>query len=333
MGEEIKEKLLKLVNDPVPTSGSKVTIVGVGQVGMACAFSILTQHVASEIALVDVAQDKLTGEMMDLQHGLTFLSNVRVQASTDYSITAGSKICILTAGARQIEGESRLDLVQRNVNIFKCIIPKLIEYSPDTILIVVSNPVDVLTYAAWKLSGLPKYKVIGSGTNLDSSRFRFLMSEKLNIAPSSCHGWIIGEHGDSSVPVWSGVNVAGVRLADLNSDIGMENDPEDWIRIHKEVVESAYNIIKLKGYTSWAIGISVSVLCNAILKNQHCVYAVSTYVKGYHGIEQDVFLSLPCVLGENGVNSVVLQNLSKQERIQLQRSASTLGSVQEGVAW
>lgn len=194
----LNEALLHKVTDPSDTPVNKVTIVGVGQVGMACAFSVLAQNVTTEIALVDVCADKVMGEMLDLQHGSAFVKNARIHASTDLAVTAGSRLCIVSAGVRQRIGESRLDLVQRNADIFKSIIPKLVEYSPDTILLIVSNPVDILTYVAWKLSGLPKHRVIGSGTNLDSSRFRFLMSQRLNVAPTSCHGWIIGEHGDSS---------------------------------------------------------------------------------------------------------------------------------------
>lgn len=142
--------------------------------------------------------EKLQGEMLDLQHGSTFMKNAKINASTDYAVTAGSRICIVTAGARQREGESRLDLVQRNTDIMKHLIPQLVKYSPNTIILMVSNPVDILTYVAWKLSGLPRNRVIGSGTNLDSSRFRVYLSQKLGVAPTSCHGWIIGEHGDSS---------------------------------------------------------------------------------------------------------------------------------------
>ena len=156
------------------------------------------QNIASEICLTDVVADKLKGEMMDLQHGLAFTKHCHVNASTDYAATAGSKVCVITAGCRQREGESRLSLVQRNVEIFKGIVPQLVKHSPETIILVVSNPVDLLTYVTWKLSGLPRERVFGSGTNLDSARFRFLMSQRLNIAPSNCHGWIIGEHGDSS---------------------------------------------------------------------------------------------------------------------------------------
>lgn len=325
---DIKGSLLCSVTEPVTSSGNKVTIVGVGQVGMACAFSILSQNVSSEIALVDCMADKLQGEMLDLQHGSAFIKMSKVSASTDYAITAGSKICIVTAGARQREGETRLDLVQRNTDIFKGIIPQLVNYSPNCILLIVSNPVDILTYVAWKLSGLPKHRVIGSGTNLDSSRFRFLMSQKLGLATSSCHGWIIGEHGDSSVPVWSGVNVAGVRLRELNPTLGTCDDPEHWNELHRQVVESAYEVIKLKGYTSWAIGLSVSSLANAIIRNVGSVHAVSTHVKGLHSIEDEVFLSLPCALGENGVRDLVKQQLTEHELAKLHDSAYLMAKVQ-----
>ncbi|CAL7935479.1 unnamed protein product [Xylocopa violacea] len=325
----LTNKLLNTVMEPVSTGRNKVTVVGVGQVGMACAFSILTNGVSSELVLVDVMADKLKGEMLDLQHGSAFLKNAKINASTDYSATANSSLCVVTAGARQREGETRLDLVQRNTDIFKGIIPQLVKYSPETILLIVSNPVDILTYVAWKLSGLPKNRVLGSGTNLDSARFRFLLSQKLNVAPTSCHGWIIGEHGDTSVPVWSGVNVAGVRLRDLNENVGTDKDTEHWGDLHKQVVDSAYEVIKLKGYTSWAIGLSVANLASAILRNSNQVHAVSTLVTGYHGIDKDVFLSLPCTLGESGVNCIVQQKLTDDETGLLQKSANMMHDVQK----
>lgn len=260
-------------------------------------------------------EDKLKGEMLDLQHGALFLNNPKINASTgrlkeivqdiyfirfffvDYSISAGSRLCIVTAGVRQREGETRLDLVQRNTDVLKNIIPKLVQYSPNTILLIVSNPVDILTYVAWKLSGLPKHRVIGSGTNLDSSRFRFVLSQRLGVAPGSCHGWIIGEHGDSSgkmkiyfyfslcvsnffsVAVWSGVNIAGVRLRDINPVIGTEEDPEKWGQAHKDVIDAAYQVIKLKGYTNWAVGLSVASLTKSILRNSFHIHPVSVHVK------------------------------------------------------
>lgn len=250
----------------------------------------------------------------------------------DYSISAGSKICVITAGCRQREGESRLSLVQRNVEIFRGIVPQLVKYSPKTLLMVVSNPVDVLTYVTWKLSGLPPTRVFGSGTNLDSARFRFLLSQKLNLAPTNCHGWIIGEHGDSSVAVWSGVNVAGVTLSSLKPGIGEQSPDQNWeSAVHKKVIDSAYDIIKLKGYTSWAIGLSVCKIVQGALQNNRHVFALSTNVKGLHGIEDDVYLSLPCVLAANGVTDVIKQNLDEHEINQLKKSAGQIHEVQKSL--
>lgn len=325
----LKDKLVTPVTPPCTQPNSKVTVVGVGQVGMACAVSVLERGLCDELALVDVLEDKLRGEMLDLQHGSLFLKTPKIIADKDYSVTANSKVVVVTAGVRQQEGESRLDLVQRNVNVFKFIIPQVVKYSPNCIILVVSNPVDILTYVTWKLSGLPKHRVIGSGCNLDSARFRFLMAEKLGIHPSSCHGWVLGEHGDSSVPIWSGVNVAGVCLQELNPEMGTDQDPENWKKVHKQVVDSAYEVIKLKGYTNWAIGFSVADLLETILKNLSRIHPVSTMVKGMYGIENEVFLSLPCVLGSAGLTSVINQKLKDNEVAQLQNSATTLWNVQK----
>ncbi|MGH0145464.1 UNVERIFIED_CONTAM: hypothetical protein FKN15_005416 [Acipenser sinensis] len=288
----VKEQLIDhVMKDEASIPRSKVTVVGVGAVGMACAISILTKELTDELALVDVIEDKLKGEMMDLQHGGLFLRTPKIVADKDYSCTANSKLVVVTAGARQQEGESRLNLVQRNVNIFKFIIPNIVKYSPNCIILVVSNPVDILTYVAWKLSGFPRNRVIGSGCNLDSARFRYLMGEKLNLHPSSCHGWVIGEHGDSS--------------------------------------GDAYEVIKLKGYTSWAIGMSVADLVETILKNLRKVHPVSTMVQGMHGVKDEVFLSVPCVLSSSGLSDVVKMTLKSDEEEQLRKSADTLWGIQK----
>ncbi|KTF94712.1 hypothetical protein cypCar_00031040 [Cyprinus carpio] len=305
-----KEKLITHVSKEEPAGPTnKVTVVGVGMVGMAAAISILLKDLTDELALVDVMEDKLKGEAMDLQHGSLFLKTHKIVAD---------------------KGESRLNLVQRNVNIFNSSSPtSSVRRSPNCILLVVSNPVDILTYVAWKLSGLPRNRVIGSGTNLDSARFRHLMGEKLGIHPSNCHGWVIGEHGDSSVPVWSGVNVAGVFLQGLNPDMGTDKDKEDWKSVHKMVVDSAYEVIKLKGYTSWAIGMSAADLCQSILKNLRKCHPVSTLVKGMHGVNEEVFLSVPCILGNSGLTDVVHMTLKSDEEKQLVKSAETLWGVQK----
>ncbi|KAL4641996.1 L-lactate dehydrogenase B chain-like [Arapaima gigas] len=327
--DTLTKRLLQEVNPAAAVeTKAKVTVVGVGQVGMACAFSVLQLSIADDVTLFDTMEDKLKGEVLDLQHGSLFLKTPKIRAAKDYSETANSKLCVITAGVRQREGESRLDLVNRNVQVFKQIIPQLAQHSPSAVLLVVSNPVDILTYVAWKLSGFPRERVIGSGTNLDSARFRFLLAEKLKISPSSVHAHIIGEHGDSSVAVWSGANVAGVHLQPLHPEAKTKEDSEGWLEVHQKVVDSAYDIIKLKGYTSWAIGLSVSNLAQSILKNLRSVQPVSTLVQGLHGITEEVFLSLPCVIGSAGVCGVLKQPLREVEIQRLQHSAQTLWNIQ-----
>ncbi|XP_037590398.1 L-lactate dehydrogenase B chain-like [Cebus imitator] len=316
----LKEKLIAPVAEEEATvPNNKITVVGVGQVGMACAISILGKSLADELALVDVLEEKLKGEMMDLQHGSLFLQTPKSVADKDYSVTANSKIVVVTAAVCQQEGESHPNLVQRNVSVFKFIIPQIIKYSPDCIIVVVSNPVGILTYVTWKLSGLPKHRVIGSGCNLDFARFCYLMAEKVGIHPSRCHGRILGEHGDSSVAVWSGVNVAGVSLQKFNPETGTDNDSENWKEVHKMVVESAYEVIKLKGYTNWSID-----LIESMLKNLSRNHPVPTMVKGMYGTENEVFLSLPCILNPHGLASVINQKLKDDEVAQLKKSADTL---------
>ncbi|KAK1338777.1 hypothetical protein QTO34_019435 [Cnephaeus nilssonii] len=325
----LKDQLIVNLLKEEQSPQNKITVIGVGAVGMACAISILMKDLADELALVDVMEDKVKGEMMDLQHGSLFLRTPKIVSGKDYNVTANSKLVIITAGTRQQEGESRLNLVQCNVDIFKFIIPNVVKYSPNCKLLVVSNPVDILTYVAWKLSGFPKNRVIGSGCNLDSARFRYLMGERLGVHPLSCHGWVLGEHGDSSVPVWSGVNVAGVSLKNLHPDLGTDADKEQWKQVHKQVVDSAYEVIKLKGYTSWAIGLSVADLAESMMKNLRRVHPVSTMIKGLYGIKDDVFLSVPCILGQNGISDVVKVTLTPEEEARLKKSADTLWGIQK----
>lgn len=252
----VKEALMLPIGDTAPHSGDKITVVGVGAVGMATAFSLLTQGVTSDLVIMDVMQDKMIGEVMDLQHGSLFLQNACISASKDYKETAGSKICIVTAGVRQKVGESRLNLVQRNVEVLKGIIPNLVKHSPDTILLVVSNPCDILTWVAWKLSCLPKHRVIGSGTNLDTSRFRYLISKRLGISSSSVHGWVIGEHGDSSVPVWSGVNVAGcvfaVRMSTSNVVKKQKGTFNAFLKAHKHDSRATWTALSSKNANAFS---------------------------------------------------------------------------------
>ncbi|XP_032751922.1 L-lactate dehydrogenase C chain isoform X2 [Rattus rattus] len=248
---------------------------------------------------------------------------------SNYSVSANSKLVIITAGARMVSGESRLALLQRNVTIMKAIVPGVIRNSPDCKIMVVTNPVDILTYVVWKISGFPVSSVIGSGCNLDSARFRYLIGEKLGVNPSSCHGWVLGEHGDSSVPIWSGVNIAGVTLKSLNPAIGSDSDKEQWKNVHKQVVDGGYEVLNLKGYTSWAIALSVTDIAASILKNLKRVHAVSTLVKGLYGIKEEIFLSIPCVLGQSGITDLVKVNMNTEEEALFKKSCDILWDIQK----
>lgn len=299
---------------------------------MAIAQTILTQDLVDELALVDAMPDKLRGEMLDLQHAAAFLPRTRITASTDYAVTAGSDLCVVTAGARQIAGESRLDLVQRNLALFREIVPPLAEYSPECIILVVSNPVDVLTYIAWKLSGFPSNRVIGSGTNLDSSRFRFLLAEHLEVNAQDVQAYMVGEHGDSSVALWSSISVAGVPLLGSLKKQQIAHEQEILERIRQAVVKSAYEVIRLKGYTSWAIGYSVANLARSLLRDQRRIHPVSILVRDLiNGVpsDRDIFLSLPALLGRSGVVGVTSIHLTDDEAACLLRSAETLWEIQQ----
>ncbi|KAM4073798.1 hypothetical protein ACB094_10G045900 [Castanea mollissima] len=315
---------------PSPTKRhTKISVVGAGNVGMAIAQTILTQDVADELVLIDAKADKLRGEMLDLQHAAAFLPRTKIHASVDYELTFGSDLCIVTAGARQVPGESRLNLLHRNVALFKTIIPPLARYSPETILLVVSNPVDVLTYVAWKLSGFPSNRVIGSGTNLDSSRFRFLIADHLDVNAQDVQAYIVGEHGDSSVALWSSISVGGVPVLSFLEKQQIAYEKVTLEKIHKEVMDSAYEVISLKGYTSWAIGYSVANLARSILRDQRKVHPVSVVANGFYGIEGgDVFLSLPAQLGRGGVLGVTNVHLTDEEAHRLRDSAQTILEVQ-----
>ncbi|KAM0942467.1 putative L-lactate dehydrogenase [Dioscorea sansibarensis] len=333
--DDISKAFFRPIRSAAPPSPSKrrtkISVIGAGNVGMAIAQTILTQDLADELALVDAKPDKLRGEMLDLQHAAAFLPRTRIFADTDYAITASSDLCIITAGARQIPGESRLDLLQRNLDLFRIIVPPLAKYSPEALLMVVSNPVDVLTYIAWKLSGFPPNRVIGSGTNLDSSRFRFLLADHLEVNAQDVQAYMVGEHGDSSVALWSSISVGGVPVLGSLERHQIEYEEGVLERIRKAVVESAYEVIQLKGYTSWAIGYSVASLARSLLRDQRRIHPISLLAKGFYGIneEKEVFLSLPAQLGRGGVLGVASVHLTEEEAKRLRHSADTLWEIQQ----
>jgi len=304
----------------------KVSIIGAGPVGINLAFAILNQGIASEIAIVDSDATKLSAEAMDMQYGQGFVKNSKVVGSSDIAVTANSRLVVLTVG----QGDGKMapaDLAQKNIAAFKVIIPKILEKSPHCILLVVSNPVDVMTYAAWKISGLPPHRVIGSGTNLDSNRFRGMIADKLKLNTADCHGWIIGQQGNKSIPVWSAIHIAGVNLKTLNPEIGAAGDKENWKACHQEVVNAANEIVKTKRTASMALAMSLTSLVKSMLHNNREVFAVSTMVKGYHGLADEVFLSLPVVLGDFGVCDVIKQPLDPEEVKLLQEGTAQLKSL------
>ncbi|XP_020290536.1 L-lactate dehydrogenase B chain-like isoform X2 [Pseudomyrmex gracilis] len=274
---------------------------------------------------------KLEGDGLDFLHGSIFMRDPKIEFDTDFCITANSKVVVICVGARPTKGGTRLDVVHKNTEIIKEIIPILVNYSPNAVFVVVSNPVDIMSWITWKISGLPIHQVIGSGTYIDSARFRFMIGDRLGIAPSSVQAYIIGEHGDSMVPLWSGVSIAGVQFRDVIPNIGLETDDEKWHELSKEVVTLGAVVRCLKGYTNIAIGLSASDIVASILYNTQNVIPVSTQVQGHHDIDHDMFLSLPCVIGENGITHVIRMHITEYEKKLLHSSANGVFNVQKKI--
>ncbi len=301
----------------------KGVIIGAGQVGMACAYSMIIQNCFDQLILQDISTERLEGEVMDLIHGIPFVAPVEIKAGNVADVGQNADLVIITAGASQKSGESRLDLVVRNVAIFKELIPDVVKYCPNATLLIVSNPVDILTYITLKLSGFPAARVIGTGTVLDSARFRTLLAQKMGIAPHNVHAHIIGEHGDSEVPVWSKVNIAGMPLYAENCSASDNAELEE---IFEQVKNAGYEILKRKGSTSYAIGLATTEIVKAILHGQERILTVSSLVNDFYGI-QDVCLSLPSVVNEKGVIKTVNLTLNEKEQQQLIYSAQILRDI------
>lgn len=307
------------------TDGRKVAIVGCGFVGSATAFTLMQSGLFSEMALIDVDRERAEGEALDIAHGMPFASPMNIYAG-DYSDIANASIVVITAGANQQPGETRLDLVQKNVRIFKSIIPEIAQLNYQGILLVVSNPVDILTHVALKLSGLPAHRVIGSGTVLDTARFKYILGEHLGVDPRNVHARIIGEHGDSEIAAWSTANVSGIPVNDFCELRGHYEHEESMQRIADDVKNSAYEIIKKKKATYYGIALSVKRICEAIVRDEKPILPVSNYLDGPYGLH-DVVLSMPAVVGKTGIEYQVPTPLSDDEQAHLQESAATLKRV------
>ena len=313
-----------MAHEPGMMAGSpaKVAIVGVGLVGSTFAYSLLLSGLASEIVLIDVNHERAEGEAMDLNHAVPFAHPTKICAG-EYSDCEGAAITVIAAGVGQKPGESRLDLVRRNVAIFSKIVPEVARANPEGIIVVATNPVDVLTYMTLELSGLPAHRVFGSGTILDTARFRYMLSEHLGVDPRSVHAYIIGEHGDSEVPVWSLANVAGMRLPTFCAENGIPLSPETTDRIFGQTRDAAYEIIKRKGATYYAVAAGLVRIAEAILRDQNTVLSISSLIEDFYGID-NVCLSLPTVVSRRGIERVLRLELSPQEARGVRKSADVL---------
>ncbi|HEY8345122.1 MAG TPA: L-lactate dehydrogenase [Bacillota bacterium] len=304
---------------------NRVVIVGAGMVGSTYAYSLMISGLVSEIIIIDVNEERAMGEVMDLNHGLPFVRPAVIRTGT-YADCATADLVVVTAGAAQKEGETRIDLVHRNTEIFKNIVPQIMASGTQAVLLIATNPVDIMTYVTYKLSGLPKQKVIGSGTVLDTARFRYLLSEHCRIDPSNVHGYILGEHGDSELPVWSLANIAGLRFSEYCPVCGKNCGPLKKEEIFQEVKNAAYRIIKGKGATYYAIGLALVNITESILRNEFSVLTVSTYLEGEYGLE-DVCLSLPTVVARSGAQKIITLTLDEKEEAMLKHSAAVLKKV------
>lgn len=319
---EIQSALATDTTSRLTSHPTRVAVVGVGNVGATFAYALLLSGLAAEIVLIDANHARAEGEAMDLNHTVPFAHPTRVWAGT-YADCAGAAITVVAAGAAQKPGETRLDLVKKNSGIFSKVIPPIAENNPTGIILIATNPVDVLTYSALKLSALPANRVLGSGTILDTARFRYLLSQHFGVDARSVHAYIAGEHGDSEVPLWSLANVAGMRLPAFCVSQGFDCRQEAMDDIFHRTRDAAYQIIERKGATYYAVAGGLVRIVEAILRDQNTVLSVSSLVRDYYGIS-DVCLSMPTVLGRNGIKHMLRLELNEQEIDGLRKSADVL---------
>ncbi len=308
---------------------SKVAIIGAGFVGASTAFALAMKQLVNEMVIIDVDRDKAAGEAMDINHGLPFIGQMNIYDG-DFSDCADCDAIIITAGVNRKPGESRIDLARKNLIIAKEVTANIMKYYTRGVILVVSNPVDILTYKIQKWSGLPDGRVLGTGTVLDSSRFRYLLSEKFDVDVKNVHGYIIGEHGDTQLPLWSATHIAGRNIREYFNDTIYGVTDADKLAIVENVKGAGAGIIKRKGATYYAIAISVNTILESVLKNQKTIRTVSSIINSKFGIG-DVALSLPSVLNANGVKKVMDLSMTDEELILLHHSAEQLQRILEAV--
>lgn len=312
-------------------STTKLSIVGAGSVGSSLAYAALIRGSANTIALYDLNTAKVDAEVLDLGHGSQYMRESQIIGGSDISCVAGSDIVIITAGARQKPGQSRLDLAGTNVDILSSLMPQLLEQAPNAIYMLVTNPCDVLTTAAMKISGLPKNRVLSSGTVLDTSRLRWLVGRKIGLSPRSVHAMMVGEHGVTVFALWSSATIGQAPLTEWEDERGVRVFDQGTLdALEAEVTGSAYKVIQGKGATNYAIGVAGTRIFEAILGDQKAVLPVSTLLDGYHGIS-GVALSVPSVVGRNGVERTLNFPMNDAEEEKLHKSAEALQSVQNSL--
>ena len=295
-------------------------MIGVGAVGSTAAYTLLLRGRMDELVLIDVNKEKAFGDALDMNHGLPFLGKAKVWAGS-YEDCSEADVIIITAGVSQRPGESRIDLLKRNVVIYESITAEVLKHNNHGILLIASNPVDIMSYFTWKKSGWPAQRVIGSGTLLDSARFRYLIGNQLGIDSRSIHAHIIGEHGDSELPLWSLANIAGSEI------LLSEEEKEE---IFASTRDAAYRIIRAKGATYYAIALALDRICTAILKNEAAVLNVSALLTDYHGVN-DVFLGVPCIVDRNGVRETLSLQINHNEKLLLHKSADKLKALIQSI--
>ncbi|WP_438763687.1 L-lactate dehydrogenase [Enterococcus sp. AZ194] len=302
----------------------KVILVGDGAVGSSYAFALVTQNIAQEVGIIDINTKKTEGDAIDLSHALAFTSPKKIYAA-EYADCHDADLVVLTAGAPQKPGETRLDLVNKNLKINRSIVTQIVESGFNGIFLVAANPVDILTYSTWKFSGFPKERVIGSGTSLDSARFRQAIAELVDVDARNVHAYILGEHGDSEFPVWSHANVAGLQIYEWVKS-NPEVDEEAMVNLFFSVRDAAYTIIEKKGATFYGIAVALARITKAILDDENSVLPLSVYMNGEYGLN-DIFIGAPAVINRQGIKQVIEIPLTDAEKDRMNASASQLKDV------
>lgn len=311
----------------MPDKGSKLAVIGAGAVGSACVYASMIKGVAREYALFDINESKVKAEALDIAQGSQFAPVSTVEGSSDMAVIKDADVVVITAGAKQKPGQSRLDLAGATINIMKDVIPKAVEQAPNAIFLLVSNPVDVVTYAGLKISGMTPDHFFGSGTVLDSSRLRYLIAQHCGVSAQTVHAYIAGEHGDSEIPLWSSAIIGAVPLLQWGETVdGRKLDESLREAIHHEVVNSAYSIIEGKGATNYAIGLSVAQIVTTILRDERRVLPVSTLLDDWMGIS-DVCMSVPTLVGRSGVGRRLVPVVTPDEYRGLRASADSIRHV------